>query len=297
MPSGKKALVVTEPPSITQQVLRITLGIVLLIVFHIGAKLVSRAFVRVMIRQPNSLMLSVTSEEGNSAKTENSVSFDVIGSIMYWIIMLIGLVIILRLFGIETTSMIAVLGTFGFAFGLATQGALSDLSSGILLSIGGDFSIGDLIEVDGIVGKVDKFNLLYTTVLHNDTYHLVKIPNRVVYGTVLHNHTKLPRSVLITVMIGNENKGIDRALRAVESTLLQTDGVLQTPLPRAQVAKIHAFGTDLEVRVAIRPDLFPNKENYNFVNNLYHIIRETLIANDVTLPDFSYTTALKSSSG
>lgn len=281
--------------SFMHRAFNISLGITILIGFHILAVYIKRLVVHMFQYQTRHSTLIVSEETVSDkgvdiGKQSNDMVYDFMGSVVYWILMLVGLVIVLKLVGIETTSMIAVLGTAGFAVGLAMQGVLNDLSSGILLSIGGDFGIGDLIEVDGIVGTVQKFNLLYTTVLHNDTYHMVKIPNRQVYGSILHNHTKLPRSVLITVMVGNDNKQFEGALREVERVLQGIDGVLPVPPPNAQVAKIHAYGTDVEVRVTIRPELFPNAKNYNFMNTLTERIRQTLVDQGLSMGSPYYAT-------
>jgi small conductance mechanosensitive channel len=75
--------------------------------------------------------------------------------------------------GIETTSFIAVLGAAGLAVGLALQGSLSNLASGIMLVIFRQIKVGQLVEGGGALGTVEKIGIFNTT--------LVSIDNRVIY--------------------------------------------------------------------------------------------------------------------
>lgn len=234
------------------------------------------------------LKLATLQHRDRQGETRQAMlAYKVMAIFAYWIIMCIGVVMMLRMVGIETASVLALMGTFGFAFSLGMQGALSDFTSGILLSLGGNFAQGDLIEVDDVVGEVQNFNLLYTTIKQNDTYHQVRLPNRLVYGSVMHNHALRPRSIMLTMVISNGNKNVDAVLRKVEQRVSSEKGVIPQPPVHAQIARVHAYGTDIEVRVAIEPRLFFNKDNFNFRNHLTTIIRNTLVENGIELPQFS----------
>ena len=95
----------------------------------------------------------------------------------YYVIMAFVLLAILGRLGIETTSLIALIGAAGLAIGLSLQGSLANFAAGILLIIFRPFRVGDWIEVSGISGHVEDIELL-TTMLRTLDSRTVVIPNR-----------------------------------------------------------------------------------------------------------------------
>src|SRR5690606_30100887 len=75
------------------------------------------------------------------------------------VVIIIGLVAVLQRLGVQTTSIIAVLGAASLAIGLAMQGALSNVASGVLLLILRPYKVGDVIEVAGQAGVVQRLDL------------------------------------------------------------------------------------------------------------------------------------------
>lgn len=91
---------------------------------------------------------------------------------------LIALIVInaLGLMGFETSSMVAALGGFGIALGLALQGNLSNLASGMLILIFKPFRVGEYIEGSGVAGTVEEIQIM-STILYTVDYKRVIIPN------------------------------------------------------------------------------------------------------------------------
>jgi len=112
---------------------------------------------------------------------------------------IIALPIALELFGVETTSLAAVIGAGGLAIGLALQGSLSNIAAGIMLLMLRPFKIDDWVEIDGEMGIVQDIGIFYT---HIDTFlhELIILPNSQVLGAKIQHFTESPsRRIVIPV--------------------------------------------------------------------------------------------------
>lgn len=110
------------------------------------------------------------------------------GTLVRWAIMILGIVTCLTLFGFDMTSIAAVLGAAGIAIGLALQGSLSNLASGVMLLVFRLFKVGDVVKVGGETGVVFAIDLFVTTI---DTFdnRRIFIPNSRVFGNTIENIT------------------------------------------------------------------------------------------------------------
>lgn len=270
------AAIGTSSPIITKS-LNIVLGVLLLVIAHFIARMAQQAIASAMMNQRS---------QQEYSKPQPTIADRVVGVCVYWAFMLTAGVIVLRSLGIETASIIAVLGSVGFALGLAMQGALGDLTAGVLLSVGVGFSVGDLIEVNDIGGIVDGFNLLYTTIKRTDTGHFVKIPNRILYGNIMHNHTRhATRSIVLSPMIANMNSNVKGLLQKIEERLMTNPKVLKNPPVHAQVHSITELGTILYIRVSINASNYPTVGNYNISDELMTEVKQIFTETGTILPD------------
>lgn len=90
--------------------------------------------------------------------------------------------------GINSASILAVLGSAGIAIGLALQGSLSNLAGGLLILLMKPFTVGDYISYNGVEGKVDMIGLVYTTLISADNKKIT-LPNGVLSNGVVVNST------------------------------------------------------------------------------------------------------------
>ena len=112
-------------------------------------------------------------------------------SIVRYAIIAITLVAVLARLGIQTTSIIAVLGAAGLAIGLALQGTLQNIAAGIMLLILRPFKVGDYIDAGGTAGTVDEIGLFTTDMTTFDGIYL-SVPNSALWNTSILNYTRLP---------------------------------------------------------------------------------------------------------
>src|SRR5438093_7336547 len=114
-------------------------------------------------------------------------------------------IVVLGRLGIETTSLVAVLGAAGLAIGLALQGSLSNFAAGVLIIVFRPFRVGDLVEAGGTTGTVQEIQIL-TTVLHTADNLRVMIPNDLITkGKITNYSANEIRRVDITVGIACSN--------------------------------------------------------------------------------------------
>lgn len=113
------------------------------------------------------------------------------GNAARYAVLTIAIVAILGIFGIETTSFAAVIGAAGLAIGLAFQGSLSNLASGVMLLMFRPFKVGDFVKAAGTAGTVDEIEL-FTTRLVTPDKRLIIVPNSSVFGSTIENVSYFP---------------------------------------------------------------------------------------------------------
>lgn len=109
-------------------------------------------------------------------------------SIVRWAIRLMVLVAVLGIFGIEATSLVAMLGAATLAIGLALQGTLSDLAAGFMLILFRPYKLGQYVDIAGTAGTVVDLNLFVTELVTPDNVQII-IPNGQAWGAVITNYS------------------------------------------------------------------------------------------------------------
>ena len=167
--------------------------------------------------------------------------------LVYFLIMAFVLLAVLGLFGIPTTSIIAVLGAASLAVGLALQGTLTNFAAGVMLLIFRPFEVDDFIEVGGHVGVAKSIGVFATTLNTIDNVQIT-IPNGKVYGEAIKNYTANDiRRVDLVASVA-----YDDDLQTARDTLmgiLEADGrVLDDPAPTVAVSELGSSSVDFVVR-------------------------------------------------
>lgn len=166
----------------------------------------------------------------------------------------IGLVIltILSTVGVNITSLAALLGATGLAVGLAIQGALTNLSAGVMLLIFRPYRLGDVVRLDGELGTVADIELFTTRIDTLDNRRII-LPNSKIYGNKIENLTRNPqRRVDITIGI-DYAADFDATRVALETAISQVPSILKTPEPAAVATGFAESSVTWEVRVWCAP--------------------------------------------
>jgi len=150
--------------------------------------------------------------------------------------------------GIQTTSLIAVLGAAGLAVGLALQGSLSNFAAGVLVIIFRPYKVGDYIEGAGVAGTVDEVQIFNTVLKTPDNVRII-VPNSQITGGIITNYSAHEtRRVDFTFGIGYADD-IDKAKKIIEDVLTSDERVLEDPAPQIVVAEL----ADSSVNIVARP--------------------------------------------
>ena len=150
--------------------------------------------------------------------------------------------------GIQTASLIAVIGAAGLAIGLALQGSLSNFAAGVLMIIFRPYRIGDLVNVAGTDGFVEEVEV-FTTVLRTPDKIKIIIPNGQIMNDQIINYTDAEKRRLeLTVGISYDDD-IDKARDVLLTAIKASEYVLEDPAPKITVSELG----DSSVNLAVRP--------------------------------------------
>lgn len=104
-----------------------------------------------------------------------------LAALVKWVILLVVFITVLGLFGIQATSLVAVLGAATLAIGLALQGTLSDLAAGFMLIVFRPYKLGQFVDIGGTSGTVKDLNLFVTELVTPDNVQII-VPNGQAWG-------------------------------------------------------------------------------------------------------------------
>jgi small conductance mechanosensitive channel len=190
-----------------------------------------------------------------------------IGNLTYASVLVLVLIIALTQLGVETTSLVAVLGAAGLAVGLALQGSLSNFASGILLIVFRPIRVGDYIEAGGATGTVRDIQI-FTTQLTTSDNKLVILPNSKVMGDKIVNYNALgTRRIELEVPVPSDKNAFE-VCNQMQQVVASDKRVLQSPSPEIQV--IGSSRADAKVTLGV----WVNSTDYGSVNRS---IQQTLL--------------------
>lgn len=169
-------------------------------------------------------------------------------SMLYYVIMGVVLIAVLGLFGIETTSLIAVFASAGLAVGLAMQGTLSNFAAGVMLLIFRPVRVGDFVEVAGQAGTVKEISIFNTIMATGDNVRII-VPNGAVYGDIVKNYSYNETRRIDLVMGIGYNDNIGTAIEIIERVVKGDERTLSDPAPVIAVAEL----ADSSVNLVVRP--------------------------------------------
>ena len=165
--------------------------------------------------------------------------------VTWLIIMALFLMVAIGTLGIAIGPLIALMSVAGVGVGLAMQGVLGNLVSGLLIIFTKPFRVGEYIEVVGNYGQVSAIELFSTKLLHADRSHVV-IPNRKISGEILHNYGTI-RQHDITVGVAYDTN-LTAAIGVINEILAHNPRVLKDPAPAVAVSSFGSSSIDISVK-------------------------------------------------
>ncbi len=158
------------------------------------------------------------------------------------------LVTVLTQFGIETTSIIAALGGMALAVGLALQGTLSNVASGVMILVQKPFKVGETVSVGPILATVQAIGL-FTTELKQPDGLFVMMPNNELWNKPIINFNRHPvRRFELVVGIGYGDS-MEQARNELLALAAADDRILDDPAPVAFVNSLDDSSVGIGLRV------------------------------------------------
>jgi small conductance mechanosensitive channel len=171
-----------------------------------------------------------------------------IGSLVYYLVIVFVGTATLNLFGIQTTSIIAILGAAGLAIGLSLQNTLANFAAGVMLLLFSPFKVGDYIEAGGVSGTVKEIRV-FSIMLSTPDNVQVTVANSMVYEEAIKNYSvNDTRRVDLEVSIGYGDN-IETALHTIRKILDNDERVLDDPAYFCNVTSL----SDSAVNIFVRP--------------------------------------------
>jgi len=164
-----------------------------------------------------------------------------------WTILAVTLVAVLGRFGVQTTSIIAVLGAAGLAIGLALQGALSNVAAGVMILGLRPFRLGDAVDIGGTMGVVEDMGLFVTKLKAFDGV-VIHQPNSNIWGTEIKNFSQAElRRVDLVVGIGYGDD-VRKAIEVAQGVLDGDERILDEPETLIAVDSLGDSSVNLLIR-------------------------------------------------
>lgn len=175
-----------------------------------------------------------------------------VSSLVRYTVIVIGGIAVLGRVGVQTTSILAVLGAASLAIGLALQGGLSNVAAGVMLLLLRPYRIGDRVKIADIVGKVHGMDL-FVTKLHDLQNSVVFIPNSKALAEVMVNYSMLPvRRIDMDFDIDYDDDE-DLALALLIETATADDRIVADPPPWAKLTKLNDSSVTVTLRAWTSP--------------------------------------------
>lgn len=224
----------------------------------------------------------------NKHKNLDDMLFDFLAAIVRYVVLGFAFLFVLNTFGVETTSIVAVVGAAGLAVGLALQGTLSNIAAGVMLILFRPIKLGDFVDVGGTMGTVKSLTLNFTELADISNAQVI-IPNAQVWGNVITNYsTNDTRRAEWTFGVGY---GVDLAdaERIIRETIMADPRSKTDPEPFIQVNNLGASSVDFLVRVWVDAG-----ELFGYQADMKRKVKEALDAAGIDIP-FPTTTVVQAS--
>lgn len=159
----------------------------------------------------------------------------------------IGIVIILDFFGVNTASILTLIGAAGLAIALALKDTLSNIAAGMMLLILRPFSAGHFIESGSMSGTVKEVGL-FTTLLETPDGLYISSPNSSLWGAPIKNYTKNGTRRMDLIVGIAYSDSIDKGFDVLQSFVQNEPRFLAEPAPKMMVQAMADSSVNLQLR-------------------------------------------------
>lgn len=200
------------------------------------------------------------------------------GTMVRYLILIFTILAVLAKFGVQTASLIAVLGAAGLAVGLALQGTLSNVAAGVMLLIFRPFRAGHYVEAGGVAGTVKALTLFTTELATPDNVQII-VPNSDVWGKPITNYTYHPTRRLDITFGISYGDDIGKAMDIIRREIEADDRCLNDPEAFIGVISLGDSSVNVVLRVwVLNADYWPTRFD------LMRRVKERFDEGGITIP-------------
>jgi len=240
--------------------------LLLLIIFLVLANLGSKLFTKLF-----------------SKASDNKALAPIFSTLIYGVILSIGLFIMLGVLGLDKalTSLLAGIGVIGLALGFAFQDIAANFISGVILAFRRPFKIGDIIEIKDIMGKVTRINLR-VTVIETFQGQEVYIPNSDVLQGAIYNFSVLQKRRIDLAVGVSYADDLEKVEDVVRSTINKLEGVIDKDQIGFDYSEFDSSSINFNIRFWIE---YPGQPDYlTMRSKAIKAIKSAFDEQDITIP-------------
>ncbi len=180
--------------------------------------------------------------------------------------------------GIETTSIVALLGAIGFAIGLAFQGALSNFAGGIIILTLRPFSVNDFVEIDSIKGTIHAISIL-TTILYTVDNKVIYIPNGNITSGHIINYSQLDTRRVDVNIDASYKENSDRVIKLLREVVNSCDLIIEEPATDILLTSLKDSSCQYSIRAWAKTENYWAVYSYLLTN-----AKKTFDENNIEIP-------------
>ncbi len=215
---------------------------------------------------------------GEQSEHLDDTLFNFLGTLARYTILAFTGLFILNTFGVQTTSIIALIGAAGLAIGLALQGTLSNVAAGVMIILFRPLKIGDFVDVDGVLGTVKDITLNYTEIADMGNVKVI-VPNSEVWGNTIKNYSVYEKRRAEWEFGVGYGANLADAEKVIRDTIMADERSLSEPEPFVQVNNLGASSVDFLVRVWCN-----SSEYFQYQADMKRRVKEALDEADINIP-------------
>jgi small conductance mechanosensitive channel len=201
-----------------------------------------------------------------------------VGNLVNALVIAFAVIAAMNQLGIQTTSLVAIVGAAGLAVGLALKDSLGNFAAGVMILIFKQFKAGDLIEAAGVLGVVETLNIFSTQMRTGDN-KTIFVPNGKLLGDNIINYSTKPTRRIDLVIGVSYSADLSHVRKILEEILASEGRILKDPAPTIGVLEL----ADSSVNFAVRPWV-ESADYWDVFFNLHAEIKIRFDAEGISIP-------------
>lgn len=242
-----------------------------------GPKLLTALLIVVIGRIIVGIITSLFKKVMSKSSVEETLT-KFVGSLIKAFLLTIVFIAALNSLGVQTTSLVAIVGAAGLAVGLALQGSLSNFSAGVMLILFHPFKAGDFVEAGGATGLIEEVRI-FNTIMKTVDNKVIIIPNSNIIGNNIINYSAEETRRVDMVFGISYDDDIKKAKDILQQLLKEDSRILQAPEAIVAVSELG----DSSVNFVVRPWV-KSAHYWNVFFDYHEKVKLTFDAEGISIP-------------